>query len=145
MDVFSFRRLRVYRLAMALVRYVYQATRMMPTDARAIVWQLLRASSSVALNIAEGCGEYSPKEKARFFRIARRSSWEAVAALDLLVAGVPRTGEAHAGGSGLCRSRGHADLAREEVRSGRFRKAADPEVHAPEVRGESNAWRPKSG
>lgn len=84
MDVFYFRRLRVYQLALRLVRYVYEETRQMPPDARPIVWQLVRAASSVALNIAEGCGEYSPLEKARFFRMARRSSWEAVGALDTL-------------------------------------------------------------
>jgi|SRR5690606_5430645 len=85
MDAFSFRRLRVYRLSLALARYAYEATRGAPSDARTVVWQLTRASSSVSLNIAEGCGEYSPKDKARFFRMARRSSWEAVAAMDVLV------------------------------------------------------------
>jgi four helix bundle protein len=35
------------------------------------------------LNIAEGSGERSRKEKARFYRMARRSAAEAAAALDL--------------------------------------------------------------
>ena len=36
------------------------------------------------LNIAEGAGEFSKKDKARFYRIARRSSLECLAVLDLL-------------------------------------------------------------
>jgi four helix bundle protein len=85
MDGFFFRRLRAYQLSKRLVRYLYDETRRVPVDARTIVWQMLRAASSVTLNIAEGCGEYRSAEKARFFRMARRSSWEAVAALEMLV------------------------------------------------------------
>ena len=46
-------------------------------------WQMRRAVRSVVLNIAEGAGEFSPKEKARLFRIARRSGWETVGVFDL--------------------------------------------------------------
>jgi four helix bundle protein len=46
--------------------------------------QLLRAVSSIALNIAEGATEFSTGDKARFYRMARRSAGEAAAALDLL-------------------------------------------------------------
>ena len=35
------------------------------------------------LNIAEGAGETSPKEKARFYRMARRSGTECAAILDI--------------------------------------------------------------
>ncbi len=37
------------------------------------------------MNLAEGSGEYSPLEKARFYRIARRSATESAAGLDYLV------------------------------------------------------------
>ncbi len=47
--------------------------------------QLHRAATSIALNIAEGAGEFSAPEKARFYRIARRSATESAAAVDLLV------------------------------------------------------------
>ena len=39
---------------------------------------------SVALNIAEGAGETAPAEKARLYRIARRSAEEVRAALRLI-------------------------------------------------------------
>ena len=35
------------------------------------------------LNIAEGAGEFAPKEKARFYRMARRSATESAAVLDV--------------------------------------------------------------
>jgi four helix bundle protein len=43
----------------------------------------MRAATSMPLNIAEGAGEFSAKDKARFYRIARRSATECAAALDV--------------------------------------------------------------
>ena len=48
--------------------------------------QLERAGDSVALNIAEGNGKFSRKDRARFFQIAHGSALETAAWLDLLVA-----------------------------------------------------------
>src|SRR5438034_3605811 len=48
--------------------------------------QLSRASESVALNIAEGNGKYSAKDRCRFFDIAHGSALECAAGLDILVA-----------------------------------------------------------
>ena len=45
--------------------------------------QLMRASSSTALNLAESSGERTDKEKDRFFTIARGSFIESQAILDL--------------------------------------------------------------
>ena len=67
-------------------------------DANEKVWELLkkqrrygslerqieRACESVALNIAEGAGEFSASDKARFYRIALRSVEETAMALDVL-------------------------------------------------------------
>jgi len=44
--------------------------------------QLRRAATSIFLNIAEGAGEFSGKEKARFYRMAKRSATESAAILD---------------------------------------------------------------
>ena len=38
---------------------------------------------SICLNLAEGAGEFSPAEKVRFYRIARRSATECAAVLDV--------------------------------------------------------------
>lgn len=46
--------------------------------------QLDRASISCVLNIAEGAGRTSPRERARFYTIARGSAVECLACLDLL-------------------------------------------------------------
>src|SRR4029450_11457795 len=49
----------------------------------ALADQLDRAAVSIALNIAEGAGEFARKEKGRFYRIARRSATESAAVLDV--------------------------------------------------------------
>jgi four helix bundle protein len=48
--------------------------------------QLDRASTSISLNIAEGNGKYTPKDRCRFFDIAHGSALECAAGLDVLVA-----------------------------------------------------------
>jgi four helix bundle protein len=47
--------------------------------------QLDRASTSIPLNIAEGNGKFSPKDRARFFEMARGSALECAACLDVLL------------------------------------------------------------
>lgn len=45
--------------------------------------QLSRASMSIALNIAEGSGRFSQKDKRNFYVIARASSAECIALMDI--------------------------------------------------------------
>jgi four helix bundle protein len=45
--------------------------------------QLQRAALSIPLNIAEGAGEYAIDEKARFYRMAKRSATECAGILDV--------------------------------------------------------------
>ena len=47
--------------------------------------QLDRASTSIPLNIAEGNGKYTSKDRCRFFDIAHGSALECAAGLDVLV------------------------------------------------------------
>ncbi len=74
-------RLVVYRLAVELQ---VLASGLAPAQNRVIGDQLERASLSVVLNIAEGAGRYSRKEKRRFYGIARGSAMETAAAIDVL-------------------------------------------------------------
>ena len=48
--------------------------------------QLDRASTSLPLNIAEGNGKFSQRDRARFLEMARGSALECAACLDVLVA-----------------------------------------------------------
>ena len=48
--------------------------------------QLDRASTSIPLNIAEGNGKFSQRDRARFLEMARGSALECAACLDVLVA-----------------------------------------------------------
>jgi four helix bundle protein len=48
--------------------------------------QLERASTSVPLNIAEGNGKSTPKDRCKFFDTARGSALECAACLDVLLA-----------------------------------------------------------
>jgi four helix bundle protein len=48
--------------------------------------QLDRASTSIPLNVAEGNGKFSAKDRARFLEIARGSALECAACLDVLLA-----------------------------------------------------------
>src|SRR5213595_3395009 len=47
--------------------------------------QLDRASTSLPLNIAEGNGKFSDKDRSRFFEMARGSALECAACLDVLL------------------------------------------------------------
>ena len=85
MERFGFRKLRVYQAAKEVVAEVNRLALRIPRDHMDLVWQMRRAARSIALNIAEGAGEFTPMEKARIYRIARRSAWETAAAFDMAV------------------------------------------------------------
>ena len=70
---------RTYELAVQFYRLVSKFK--VPYHLRG---QLQRAASSVALNLAEGSAKPSPKDRARFYRIALGSFRESVAVLQLL-------------------------------------------------------------
>jgi four helix bundle protein len=76
--------MRVFELAVRVTVMVYRATETAPPRARTLVEQLIKSSSSIALNIAEGVEEFRPLEKARFYTMARRSAGESAATLSIL-------------------------------------------------------------
>lgn len=82
---FDHEKLEVYRDAIAFVAWLSD---LLDGTARLgdVKDQLDRASTSVALNIAEGNGKYSLKDRCRFFDTAHGSALECAAGLDVLVA-----------------------------------------------------------
>ena len=75
--------LEVYRHALSFVRLSARLARAFPSGYSALADQLRRGAASICLNIAEGAGEVSGPEKARFYRMARRSATECAAVLDI--------------------------------------------------------------
>jgi four helix bundle protein len=81
---FAFRGMEVYGLARAVAaQAVAIAARLTPPQ-WPVGQQFVRAALSIMLNIAEGSGEFRSREKARFYRMARRSSYECAAIVDHL-------------------------------------------------------------
>jgi four helix bundle protein len=83
MNEFDHERLDVYRVALEFVVLASDVAGRMPKGRAYLADQLQRAATSIALNIAEGAGEFASAEKARFYRIARRSATESAAILDV--------------------------------------------------------------
>ena len=81
---FDHDKLDVYTCALALVDLVDRVVEQMPNGRAHLKDQLDRATPSVVLNIAAGAGEFSPGDKKRFYRMARRSAAESAATLDLI-------------------------------------------------------------
>ncbi len=73
---FDFERLDVFGVALDAVGILDELAEELPDGRAYIRDQLRRAANSIALDIAEGAGEFAPAEKARFYRMARRSATE---------------------------------------------------------------------
>ena len=83
--MFEFERLIVFEKALDAAAAVDELVRAMPHSRHRMKDQVSRSVDSLVLNIAEGSGEFTRKEKARFYRIARRSACETAGALKLSV------------------------------------------------------------
>ena len=81
---FDHEKLNVYQVSLAFNEWVGE---LLPSiEAKAAAKDHLdRATTSIPLNIAEGNGKFSKRDRARFFDIARGSALEAAASLDVLV------------------------------------------------------------
>lgn len=85
MKSFDHERLDVYRVAITLIVLIDEVVEHLPRGRAYLADQLLRAGTSVPLNIAEGAGEYSINEKIRFYRMARRSATECASIFDVCI------------------------------------------------------------
>ena len=89
MTPFDHERLDVYQTALQFAGDAFLLAQDLPRGRMILGDQLRRAATSVCLNIAEGSGEFTPKEKARFYRMAKRSATECAAVLDVGVRWLP--------------------------------------------------------
>ena len=83
--LFDHEKLDVYQEAIAFCGWVGEFLETISGKAAAKD-QLDRASTSIPLNIAEGNGKFSQRDRARFLEMARGSALECSACLDVLVA-----------------------------------------------------------
>ncbi len=83
--MFDFEKFEVYKKAKLFASELSNFTETIPGKYARIIDQLIRASLSVPLNIAEGAGRYSKPDKKNFYVIARGSVFECVAILDILL------------------------------------------------------------
>lgn len=83
--LFDHEKLEVYQRGILFVSWSSSILESIPKSS-ALHDQLDRASSSIPLNIAEGNGKWTRKDRCRFFDTARGSALECAAALDAAVA-----------------------------------------------------------
>ncbi len=83
--LFDHEKLEVYQRAIHFAAWSVEVLDKLPKTSSAHD-QLDRASTSIPLNIAEGNGKWSKKDRCRFFDIAKGSALECAAVLDTCVA-----------------------------------------------------------
>ncbi|MBA3820149.1 MAG: four helix bundle protein, partial [Deltaproteobacteria bacterium] len=79
---FEHERLDVYQAAIEFLALADTIAGNLPRGRSHLADQLRRAASSISFTIAEGAGELSALDIARFYRMARRSATESAAILD---------------------------------------------------------------
>lgn len=81
---FSHEKLNVYNKALDFIEFINE----IPSSGHIklnVLDQSDRAATSIPLNIAEGTGKYTSKDKCRYYDIARSSALECAACLDVLI------------------------------------------------------------
>jgi four helix bundle protein len=83
MDHFEHERLDVYKAVLDFLTLADEVIEHLPRGRGHLSDQLQRAATSILLNLAEGAGEFASQEKARLYRISRRSATDCAAILDI--------------------------------------------------------------
>ena len=79
MSFSDFTELSVWKKAFDLLLDIYLLTRAFPGDEKfGMVSDMRRAGNSVVHNVAEGFGRFEKKDKSRFYKISRGSSYELI-------------------------------------------------------------------
>jgi len=81
--MFEHQKLEVYQRSLNVLGLSDVVGKQLPKGRAALREQMDCASSSIVANVAEGAGEFSRKEKARFYRMARRSAIELAAWVEI--------------------------------------------------------------
>ena len=79
-----YEKLEVYRLSLDCVEHCLNLLDERAKRYSDLCSQLRRAVTSIALNIAEGAGKTLPRDKGRYYEIARGSAMESAAVCDIL-------------------------------------------------------------
>ena len=98
---FGHEKLDVYRISIEYVSWVYTHCDKLSGTQRHARDQLLRASQSIPLNIAEGNGKSTKGDRRRYFEIARGSALECAAIQDVLEVRKAITSEENQSGKAL--------------------------------------------
>ena len=97
---FSHEKLKACQRAIEFVSWAHPLIESLPASA-SVRNQLDRASTSVPLNLAEGNGKFSMRDRARYFQIACGSALECAACLNVIVARKMKSDEEVATGKSL--------------------------------------------
>ena len=90
LNMFGHEKFKAYELSISFLADAMKLLDQLPSGNAHIRDQLKRAASSIPLNLAEGSGKMSNKDKLRFYSIARGSAMECAAICDVLVLTEPR-------------------------------------------------------
>lgn len=74
---------RTYQASLELVELSRRVIYQFPPGYAFLGDQLRRAAASVTLNLAEGCGKRTDRDRKRFFQIAKGSTYEVAAVFDV--------------------------------------------------------------
>ena len=74
---------RIYQRSLELNRLSAELIAHLPNGLGFLADEIRRASASVLLNFSEGCGRTAPRERRRFFVMAKGSASEVSAAADV--------------------------------------------------------------
>jgi four helix bundle protein len=84
MNMFDHEKLKVYQLALDFTEWAgFLLDKVNPKIS--VCNHIDEASSSIPLNIAEGNGKFTPKDRCKYFDISRGSALECASCLDVLV------------------------------------------------------------
>ena len=93
--------LDVYKVSVDFAGWAHRLCRELRGMDRYSRDQFLRASQSIALNIAEGCGKKRGPDRRRYYQISNGSARECAAILDILLQCSVIDSEAHQEGKNL--------------------------------------------